>query len=241
MANLKQYIKTSFQDYGLPSDGKGVDQHTVREDINYLYQKVKDFSRDVTQWDLYKITQVITDQEKLQAQVNSLPPYSSAIIAGRFVGDDGNVYSQGDLIYKKLDGTTQHIAAERGGVFRPSTITKDGNNYTILFQYLSKEPSEDAVDQVSGNSGTWKSTDTNKQKIEFQNLITQAPNNIYGIVKTGTDLSSGITFTKEDAFPIIKLYDQYNEEVYVDFTLSDSNGSYTINSLPTIVAKVVIK
>ena len=100
MANLKQYVKTSFQDYGLPSDGQGIDAYRIRDDINYLYQKIKDFSRETTQWDLYKITQVISSQEEFQSQINSLPPYSSAIIAAKFVGDDGNNYNHGDLVYK---------------------------------------------------------------------------------------------------------------------------------------------
>lgn len=248
MANFKQYVKTSFQDYGLPSDGHGVDQYRIRDDINYLYQKVKDFSREVTQWDLYKITQVVTNQENFKSQVNNLPPYSSAIIAAKFVGDDGNNYNHGDLVYKNLDGSTTHVEAERGGVFRPSTIIKldinnNNNNYNLLFQYISKEPGEDDVDQISGDSnGIWESKDTNKQQIEFQNITVNTPSSIYGIVKTSRDLESGgFTFSSEKPFPIIKMYNSDNEEVYTDFNLSSENNMYAISGIPSIVAKVVIK
>ena len=52
MANFKQYIKTSFQDYGLPSDshiGHTYSENCAREDVQYLYNKIKNFSREITQ------------------------------------------------------------------------------------------------------------------------------------------------------------------------------------------------
>lgn len=252
MANLKQYIKTSFQDYGLPSDnhtGHSYSYSCAKEDIEYLYKKIKDFSRETTQWDLYKITQVISNQEEFQSQINSLPPYSSAIIAAKFAGDDGNSYNHGDLVYKNLDGSTTYIEAERGGVFRPSTIIKldsensNNNNYNLLFQYISKEPGEDDIDQVIGNSnGVWESKDTNKQQIEFQNITVNSPSSIYGIVKTSNDFSSGgFTFPLEKPFPIIKMYNSDNEEVYTDFNLKSNDNMYAISGIPSIVTTVVIK
>lgn len=244
MANFKQYVKTSFQDYGLPSDGHGIDAYRIRDDINYLYQKVKDFSRETTQWDLYKITQVVTNQEEFRSQVNNLPPYSSAIIAAKFVDEDGYSYNKGDLVYKNLDGSTSHIAAERGGVFRPSIITKENNtnNYTFLFQYISKEPGEDDIEVVNEENGVWTSKDSNKQQIEFKGLTVATPESVYGLTKKESDFSSGsFTFPKEDPFPIIKMYNLNNEEIYTDFNLQSTEDNYIISGIPSIVTKVVIK
>ena len=251
MAKFEQYIKTSFQDYGLPSD-KHVG-HTsysgacAKEDIDYLYQKIKDFSRETTQWDLYKITQVVTNQEQFQAQVNSLPPYSSAIIASKFVSEDGDNYSQGDLVYKNLDGSVTHIQSERGGVFRPTSITKNANNYTISFQYISKEPTENATESVVENGGQWISNDTQKKQIEFKNLSVATPSSIYGMIINKKDFSidtnnyGSTTFTKKAAFPIIKMYDSSNEEVYTDFNIVENTTSWIVSKIPSIVETVVVK
>lgn len=252
MANFKQYIKTSFQDYGLPSDRH--EGHTLysgdcaKADIQYLYQKIKDFSRETTQWDLYKITQVVTNQEQFQAQVNSLPPYSSAIIASKFVSEDGDNYSQGDLVYKNLDGSITHIQSERGGVFRPTSIIKDSsNNYIISFQYISKEPTENAIESVVGSSGQWISTDTQKKQIEFKNLSVATPSSIYGMIINKKDFSIDIDnygsfdFTKKSAFPIIKMYNSSNEEIYADFNIVENTTSWIVSKIPSIVETVVVK
>ena len=251
MANFKQYIKTSFQDYGLPSNSHTGDTYSescAREDVQYLYNKIKNFSREVTQWDLYKITQVVTNQENFKSQVNNLPPYSSAIIAARFIGDDGRTYNQGDLVYKKLDGTTQHINAERGGVFYPNQIKKlDANNYTINFQYLSREPSEDKDATVTKNDNIWTvEKPLQAQKISFEGLTAQAPTSIYGEVLSPIPDSESeyyyVEFNKKDnIFPIIKLYNTSNEEVYADFSLGENGSKYRVTKLPSIVKQVVIK
>ena len=246
MANFEQYIKTSFQDYGLPSERH--EGHTLysgdcaKADIQYLYQKIKDFSRETTQWDLYKITQVVNNQDEFQAQVNSLPPYSSAIIASKFVSEDGDNYSQGDLVYKNLDGSVTHIQSERGGVFRPTSITKDANNYTISFQYISKEPTENATESVVESGGQWISTDTQKKQVEFKNLSVATPSSIYGIVKSKNEFSNNsFDFTKKSAFPIIKMYNSSNEEIYADFNIVENTTSWIISNIPSIVETVVVK
>ena len=249
MADLKQNIKTSFQDYGLPSKGQNVYSSSwAQQDIDYLYRKIKDFSRETTQWDLYKITQVVTNQEQFQAQINSLPPYSSAIIASKFVSEDGDNYSQGDLVYKNLDGSVTHIQSERGGVFRPTSIIKDSsNNYTISFQYISNEPTENATESIVENSGQWISTDTQKKQVEFKNLSVATPSSIYGMIINKKDFSidtnnyGSTTFTKKAAFPIIKMYNSSNEEVYTDFNIVENTTSWIISKIPSIVETVVVK
>lgn len=238
MANLKQYIKTSFQDYSLPSDGHGVDQFRIREDINYLYQKVKDFSRETTQWDLYKITQVVIDQENFQSQVNNLPPYSSAIIATQFI-ENNETYRAGDLVYKNLDNSITHISAERGGVFYPSKITQSiGNNIDVYFSYMTTEPSEDAILTVSSSNKTWEIINTPKSKIlQYSQLVQNAPTTVYGHINPTNNQFTAV----ENVFPIIKLYNDKNEEVYGDFSLNLTADTYTISNLPSIVTKVVVK
>lgn len=250
MANLKQYIKTSFQNYDLPSNthsGHSYGGSCAQEDITYLYNKIKDFSRETTQWDLYKITQVIQNQENFQGQVNALPPYSSAIIAAKFI-ENNEIYSPGDLVYKKLDNSTEHITAERGGVFYPSKIAKDNNsnNIDMYFTYMTKEPSASNESQTAKKleDGSYGFNEQpNSQTLIYDNIGIIDPTKVYGHLNPENNSFPAV----ENVFPIIKLYNDDNEEVYADFILTfgtDINTGkeiYTISTLPSIVTKVVVK
>lgn len=229
MANISNF----FQDYWLPSNKKSPDANYdsgwARDDIQYLYQKLSKFSRTTTQWDLYKISEIINDKESYLSQINSLVPYSSAIIGTRFTDDKGISYNVGDLIYKNLDQSTTHIVAERGGVFQPGEIEYVDQTLKLTFQYLSKEPEAEA------------------QNLERIATIQPANSSIYGHVFE--DLTINPSFpTKIDSStqiipPIIKMYDKNNEEVYCDHVLvwSSDNTECTIGNIPTIITKVVVK
>lgn len=239
MANLKQITKTTFQDYGLPSDSKNnVDQHEIRKDIDYLYEKVKNFSRETTQWDLYKITQVVTNQENFQSQINNLPPYSSAIITTQFI-ENNETYRAGDLVYKNLDNSTTHISAERGGVFYPSKITQSvGNNIDVHFSYMTTEPSEDTTLTVNSSNKIWEITNIPKSKtLKYSDLVQNQSTTVYGHTNPKNNQFTAV----ENVFPIIKLYNDQNEEIYGDFSLNLTAGTYTISNLPSIATKVVVK
>ena len=251
MANFKQYIKTSFQNYDdLPSKkntGNSYSSHWAQQDIDHLYKKIKDFSRETTQWDLYKITQVVTNQENFQSQVNNLPPYSSAIITTQFI-ENNETYRAGDLVYKNLDNSTTHISAERGGVFYPSKIMQTvqntqgtesaSNNVDIYFSYMTTEPSEDTIRSITPDSNTWEITDIPRSKtLKYSQLVQNIPTTVYGHVNPKNNTFDAV----EGIFPIIKLYNSNNEEVYGDFSLNLSAGKYIISNLPSIVTKVVVK
>lgn len=247
MADLKQYIKTSFQDYGLPSNshtGHNYSHSCAKEDIEYLYKKIKDFSRETTQWDLYRITEVIQNQEDFQGQINVLPPYSSAIIAAKFV-ENNEVYSPGDLVYKKLDNSIEHITAERGGIFYPSKIVQGSNNIDMYFTYMTKEPSasnaSETAQKLEDNSYGF-SNQPNSQTLIYKNIDITATSTVYGYVYEPNG-ATYYSFDNKSIYPIIKLYNEFNEAVYADIklTLSPDNKQYIINDIPSIVAKVVVK
>lgn len=252
MANFKQYIKTSFQDYGLPSDGHtSYSSFLAKEDIEYLYNKIKDFSRETTQWDLYKITEVISNQEHYRAQVNSLPPYSSAIINTKFFGDDGISYNKGDLVYKNLDNSVTHIKAERGGIYYLQKIAHDNegssNNYDLTFQYLTNEPPVGKIAETNYNSSSKiaeMSSETQiTQTLKFNGLPVVASNDLYGIVKDDIE-DKKINFPVKrkngtEIPPIVKMYSKDQEEVYCDYTLDFIKGE--ISNIPDIIKMVVLK
>ena len=243
MANLK--VTTSFQEYSLPSSSRSGNYTAkwAQQDLEYLNEKLNRFSRQTSQWDLYKITEVIENKENYQAQINSLPPYSSAIVNSKFQTDDNESLNKGDLVYKNIDGTTTHIAAERGGVFYPKKITKssssNSNTYDIVFQYVTSEPVSGNDTEVSSSNNIWEVSGSPSQRIVFEDISVGASSVLYGNVfnpKTDT-----MSFTKKDVFPIIKMYNSDNEEVYCDYRLNISGSNYLIEGTPDIVTKIVVK
>lgn len=245
MADLK--VITSFQEYSLPSSSRSGNYTSkwAQQDLEYLNEKLNKFSRQTSQWDLYKITEVIENKENYQAQVNSLPPYSSAIINSKFQTDDNESLNKGDLIYKNIDGTTTHIAAERGGVFYPQKITQQssnaGNTYDITFSYMTNEPVSGNDTEVSGSNNVWEVSSKPSQKIVFNNLSVEPPSDLYGHVFV--DFKENPSFGNNGFFPIIKMYNIDNEEIYCDYSvsLSADGKNYIISSFPSIVNKIVVK
>jgi hypothetical protein len=90
-------------------------------------------------------------------------PYTSAIINTPSSFTEGtSLYSTGDLIVKKPDGSFEHITAERGGIFFPYKIEKtsaggSNYNYKIYYQLRSNEPTPG---DVSISSATIDGTPT---------------------------------------------------------------------------------
>ena len=182
MSNLNSQF--SFN-YGLPYPGaSGKTPAQIMENINYLYKKMDQCTRNVTYFDLYKFSTIIEDSSQLQAQVNALLPYTSAIVNTNIETSDGMRYAPGDIIVKNNDGSSDLIKAQRGGIFYPSSITREaGKNYTydIEFSYKSFEPIEDSIDvkdeySLSGETiqkvadQIWDRTDNNGQDIYAKNI-----------------------------------------------------------------------
>ena len=235
MSTLKQ-----FQDYGLPKPNAG-SREDILKNIDYLYSKIKQVSKDLTFWDLYKISSVITDKKELQPVSNALLPFTSAIINTSSAFSDGDTsYAVGDLIVKNQDGTTEHIRAERGGIFFPQTITRStagsNYNYTIDFVLKSNEPAKvSAASQISASGNKWDASGSYTDKVQFENLVGGAGASPYNIVYT---VFSNMTFdaaatidnpTSSDSTkiisPIVKGYNSSGEEVYWDLKVTTSWNS----------------
>jgi hypothetical protein len=114
--------------------------------IRYLYQKIEKCTRNITYFDLYKIASVLNNDAEFESKVNELPPYSSMILNTpvQLTGTNTS-YNIGDIVVKNPDGTHEVIAAQRGGIFYPSSIQRinaDDDNYTynFMFSYQSAEP-----------------------------------------------------------------------------------------------------
>lgn len=244
MSTLKQ-----FQDYGLPKPNAN-SREDVQKNINYLYSKVKQVSKNLTFWDLYKISSVVTDKKDLQSISNALLPFTSAIINTPTAFVDGDTYAVGDIVVKHQDGTTEHIRAERGGIFFPQKITRGSGsnnyNYTIDFTLKSNEPEKVITASVINNSGnTWDASSKYTSEIQFKDLVGGAGESPYNIVYT---TFSSMTFPKaktssgKDIQPIVKGYNSNGEEVYWDLKVTTSGSNWVITNPGTnLISTIVVK
>jgi hypothetical protein len=135
-----------LHDYKLPFP-EGASGTETLANIQHLYKKINQCTRNITYFDLYKFNSVISDPNQLQAQINALEPYTAAIINANINTGDGFQYTPGDILVKNNDNTVNIIKAQRGGIFYPSSITRSAgsNNYTynIEFSFQSSEPNTD--------------------------------------------------------------------------------------------------
>lgn len=232
----------------------------VGDDIRELYSEISRVSREVTQWDLYKTTEVIEDAKRFNAQVNALAPLSSAIIKTRIINDRGEVYTEGDLIFKKIDNSTVHIKAERGGVFYPQTIYKTpisntnntpdntNNTFTVRFAYSPTEPLPGSVGRygVDVQASEPQMTMTFDQEYDDTSSSTDYTS-VYEVdnVFENNTWSATIPVIKSAQStirPIIKFFDESGEEVYCDYTIEETSSTWEIGGVPTsLVRKVVVK
>lgn len=258
MANVKEL--TNFYDYGLKNP-VAKSPEKIMENIDFLYNKIQACTRDVTYFDLYKISTIVNQASELQSQINALPSYHSLIINTPIITGDGKRYNTGDIIVKMNDGTFSHIEAQRGGIFYPSKITKlstDSNNYSYKFQfsYESSAPasSEEPVvaDRVeTENNIVW--TTNYASDIVFENMTGGAAVSPYNQVFKDKVEISGITPSvgSNDSTlamdPIVHAYNVasngVSEEVYCDQVITYSGGQYSIKLIAPVklVNKVVVK
>lgn len=176
-----------FHDYGLPHN-KADNPAKIMENINYLYNKMKQCTRSVTFFDLYKINTIITQDSEFDAQINALEPYSTAIINSN-ITTANQVYSPGDMIVKNIDGTTSTIRAQRGGIFYPKTIKKIDNNnnnfsYDFSFDFRSAAPGpgDPSISKPNEDNTEW--TVDFAETLLFQGLTGGVPASPYNLVKS---------------------------------------------------------
>lgn len=258
-----------FHDYGLPH-AKADDSEKIMENIEYLYQKMKQCTRNVTYFDLYKINTVITQDSEFEAQINALEPYSTAIINSN-ITTANQVYSPGDMVVKNIDGTTSTIIAQRGGIFYPKTVTKGNSNnnnfsYDFSFDFKSVAPAAGTTSDAKLGEGEKELTVDFAETLLFKGLSGGTPSSPYNLVKnkpkdgwTSGDriaisdsiMTINIDADHKDTTPIDPIVHCYSdkEEIYMDqaisYISSDSeNEKPTFNitlQKTNLCTKVVIK
>lgn len=244
-----------FHDYGLPYT-KTANADDIMKNIEYLYQKMKQCTRNVTYFDLYKITTIITQDSEFDAKINALEPYSTAIINTNITTAKDN-YSPGDMVVKNIDGTTTTIFAQRGGIFYPQSLVKKNNNvnnytYDFSFAFQSTPPDTNAspvsvTPEQKDEELVWVAEYAST--INFTGLKSGVPASPYNAVYTNPTVTNDMIVLntpiakdaeQEPIYPIVHAYVD-NEEVYMDQMIELDSDQFVIKLIGTLCTKVVIK
>lgn len=261
MANIENKQTIRWQSYSLPYNNPS-DSTQFKANIDYLYEKIEQCTRNVTYFDLYKIRDVAQTATELESKINNLDAYTSLVVNAPHTLNNVK-YNIGDVVIKLPTGQTQIIEAQRGGIFYPAEIKQQedtNNTYNFIFKYASVEPTDN---DKEFNIGEDPLTEPGKQ-ISFKGIKSEGSGSPYNIVQiysdANTETSTEITFTKakttettpQDISPIVHAYfvtsDGYMEEVYVDQTIenvtqttTDDSYKITLKAPQSFCKRVVIK
>ena len=108
--------------------------------LQQLYEKISSVKKDISYLDVYNIVAVCDNKENFAAQINSLALNSSLVINAPSFNMDGINYATGDIILKTANDKIIQIKAQLGGIFKPTKLIKDGENYSIEYEFTKQIP-----------------------------------------------------------------------------------------------------
>ena len=245
-------------------EGTETDNYIFQKNLELLNQRINAIHKELTYWDLYKLTASVENAEDLDAVFSSLSVGQSMVINCPTFTKGGVEYSRGDVIVRTTDSQEIQIKALSTGLFYPSKLERSaGNTFILTYSY-----SQSAPDEQNPNSsetvpvGQKVSSEILPNNISFSGLEDFA-GTIYGLLFELPNGASGGNYTIGEEFavlhedgdsskpyilPIIKYFDENYEEINFDRTrvwLIKSGENWSIhcnaNNVKSILKFVQVK
>lgn len=108
------------------------------------------------------------------------------------IGDQ--TFNRGDIVLKSNDGSQIIVRAENGGIYYPSSLTVEGNKWTLGYSFTQGQTIAGNVSiDVSSGSGT-NAVASPYENINFTDIVDQSNQSIYGydLSFDKTQLGNGI-------------------------------------------------
>lgn len=221
----------------------------LNKQYNTLYNLLVNNQRQISYLDLYKITEYInTPEEGVQigSKFAQLNPNTAIGIGIPSIVFNGETFYQGDLLLKLSNGQMQKLDAPSHGIYFPSIKdieTEDGTKTVkrIFWNYSQDEPIEGTLSSlVDNNEAQWSL---------YWDIPDVSSLNGYGQKIPRPDNAEESNTWKiniavvESLVPIIKCFNQDNEEILTDITveLPEGNTEYTIDNIPYCVSYLMIR
>jgi len=212
-----------------------------KADLELLNKRISAIQKDLTYWDLYKITTSAKTPAEAAAKISQLAIGESIVIDSATFSLGGISLSRGDTITRLIDGTLLKIPALTTGFYYPKKISVTDNIYTLTYGFTDKEPNSTAAELVKDVEledphvvETFKIASTGASHVygEYVNLTenhTQITDGIYSWayrfnIEHGDDPNNTVR-------PIVKFFDSSNEEVYLDFKLTADSTTWLLKTV----------
>lgn len=239
-----------IKDSQLPSSlvTSGYSGELLKQDIEYLDQKIDSARKTITQWDFYKIVDVVTESESLQSQINTLLPNTSLVINTPSFYSNEVKYSRGDVIYKHTDYSTTHIQAENSGIYYPYRLIPEYNssnqltgNYTLEYKYAATI--QEGADPTTVTVGT--AVTVPSEEICFQNIASSTEVHTYGSTITYSGATSVLItsaiYNSKYVRPLVKFLAQSGEIIESTYTMRLQGANWVITDIPKLTKTIQVK
>lgn len=193
-----------------------------QRNLELLNQRINAVHKQLTYWDLYKLTSSVDNAEDLESTFAGLSVGQSMVINCPTFSTGGVQYSRGDVIVKTSDNEEILIKALATGLFYPSKIEKqneEGNVFNISFNYFNGEPLPNTSQEI--NIGETVNTDNGLPSSIIINNLSDTPGNVYGYYYPINNIQDFDVLYEngtgpEYIRPIVKVFTAANEEMSLD-------------------------
>ena len=205
-------------------------QELVNENLGIINENLFKVSRNLSYWDIYKLTTQVTEKNLVPTTLSALAPSESCVM--NFEGSTtyaGITYSRGDVAYRTANGILGIIKSLSNGIYVPSSIS-DGEENTKIINYSFSQ----VVSSSSGSTSlTLESLNTSSPIYGYMHEISSSEETSYSFPKQ--------TYNSVIIKPIIRFFSADNEVITADFSLTSSNENFEISNFPPIVKYIQVK
>ena len=115
--------------------GKG----SFQKNLDLLNQRINIIHKELSYWDLYRITDSVLTEESFPAVISGLAVGNSAVINCDTFTYNNQRYHRGDVIVKINDSEELWIKSINAGSFMPVGFSENQGLYTLEFEYHEGE------------------------------------------------------------------------------------------------------
>lgn len=218
----------SSPDLGLIPFGGGPDinyREIFEQNIQLINHRISQLHKELSYWDLYKLTSQVKTPEELNTVFDGLLPGQALVIntPNNFI-QNNETYAKGDVVLKLFDESAVIVKAINAGIYKPDVEHATGSEPYIKFVFQSEMPSDEdkevffPIGNFDANSGF-----------------------IYAWYKDVGDVTSFSfpveSFIKDNVssnvYPHIRFFTEKKEEIFCDYKLLNSNNNYTVDWTPS--------
>lgn len=231
--------------------------------LSDLSESISEIQKEISYLDVYNITVAVSDPSQLESTISALAPGSALVVnfTTSYVSG-GRTYKMGDVVLKTVLGEEVFISSQVGGTYFPAKITKNGNNFTLLFQYYGSQPVEGEITTLNLNED-WEENQPPTKEIQFNLENTTTESMYYGFIEELPLNKSSFSFkaskytdpeTKQEILvePMLKFFigsskTSVTEEIEFSYSLVYDNTNWVVtiaddkNPRPKMTVYCVVK